>query len=183
LKGDHGMPRLVAEDAVDLAPLQVAEQDEPPLQRRHRAATVAVAQITRSRHARQRKQDDEWSHKHAAARSLDAATRLGARARQQLLLAYACSPSWRPMTGPVLGSPRLSCPARQTVRLARRGLYQPIRRQLGVRRQDHHSQVGARRQDPTGRAQDASRWFAFATTTPTKHPVLVVQDVASGAEL
>ena len=117
LKGDHGMPRLVAEDAVDLATLQVAQRDEPPLYRRDRAATVAVAQITRSGHARQRKQDDKWSQKHAAARSLDAATRVGARARQQLLLAYACSPSCDPMTVPVLRSPRPSCPAAQTVRL------------------------------------------------------------------
>jgi hypothetical protein len=96
LQGDHGMPRLVAEDAVDLATLQVAEHDEPPLHRRDRAATVAVAQITRSGRARLRKQNDEWSHKHAAARSVDAATRVGARARQQLLPANACSPSWRP---------------------------------------------------------------------------------------
>jgi hypothetical protein len=84
------------------------------------------------------------------------------RPESELARGSSCScpvPAFRtddPMTGPVLGSPRLSCPARQTVRLARRGLYQPIRRQLGVRRQDHHSQVGARRQDPTGRAQDAS---------------------------
>ena len=110
LKGNHGMPRLVAEDAVDLATLQVAEHDEPPLQRRDRAATVAVAQITRSRHARQRKQDDEWSHKHAAARSPDAATRIAAHASQQLLRAYAHSPNWRPMTRSVLRSPRPSCP-------------------------------------------------------------------------
>ena len=87
LQGNHGMPRLVAEDAVDLATLQVAEHDEPPLQRRDRAATVAVARITSSRHARQRKQDDEWSHKHAAARSVDAATRVAARPRQQSLIA------------------------------------------------------------------------------------------------
>jgi hypothetical protein len=82
LKGNHGMPRLVAEDAVDLAALQVAEHDESPLHRRDRAAIVPVAQITRSRHAGQRKQDDEWSHKYAAARSLDAATRIAARASQ-----------------------------------------------------------------------------------------------------
>jgi hypothetical protein len=43
LKSDDSIPRLLTEDAVDHATLEVAERDEPPLQRRHNAATVAVA--------------------------------------------------------------------------------------------------------------------------------------------
>ena len=43
LKSHDGIPRLLTEDAVDPATLEVAERDEPPLQRRHNAATVAVA--------------------------------------------------------------------------------------------------------------------------------------------
>ena len=61
LKGNYGVPGLVAEDAVDSVGLQVAERDEPPLQRRDRVAMVAVAQLSCGRCARQRKHDNDPS--------------------------------------------------------------------------------------------------------------------------
>jgi hypothetical protein len=116
LKGNDAMPGPVAEDAVGLAPLQVAEHDQPPLQRCDLAATVAVAQITGSRQARQREQDEEWSNKHAASCSVDDATRVAAYARQTLLLADACSSSWQPHEKVASALAPAFLPAGQTVR-------------------------------------------------------------------
>src|SRR5215218_8856260 len=91
LKSNHGIPSLVAEDAVDPAALQVAERDEPPLQRDDRTSTVAVAQLGRGRHTRQRKQDGKCSKKRAAASSLEAASRVVAEIGTKPPLAFPCS--------------------------------------------------------------------------------------------
>jgi hypothetical protein len=60
-------------------------------------ALVAVAQLSCGRCARQPKQDDDCSDKHAAARRIEATTRAANAGQEpEQIVVFACSPKRRP---------------------------------------------------------------------------------------